>query len=130
MAAYAESQLSCSPPSVCGFCDGHCGLQEPRENRDASLEELVTTAIQRGIAGVVQIDITDVTDVEHVRQGSNDGRAIADHGAQLQLLVVAAAFEGQKLLARHRMINNCVQDLIHNGRIHSLQLRALPPASA
>ena len=74
--------LSSSPPSVCGFCDGGCGLSEPRATKDASLEELVSSTVRGGIEGVQQLEITDVTDSEHVRLGSKDGRAIADGGAQ------------------------------------------------
>ena len=121
--AYA---LSSSPPSICSFCDG-CGSQEAKET--PALDLVVRDALQSGIEGVSHIEMRDVTDVGHVRQGSKDGRAIADGGVQLQLGVVAEAFESVKLLARHRMVNGCLQAYLLDGRIHSLQLRALTPSA-
>ena len=118
--------LSSSPPSVCAFCDG-CGLQDAKET--STLDVVVRDALQSGIDGVQHIEMRDVTDKVHVRQGSKDGRAIAAGGVQLQLVVVAEAFESVKLLARHRMVNACLQAYLLDVRIHSLQLRALTPSA-
>ena len=90
-------------------------MQDAKET--PTLDLVVRDALQSGIDGVQHIEMRDVTDKVHVRQGSKDGRAIADGGVQLQLVVVAEAFESVKLLARHRMVNGCLQAYLLVGEL-------------
>jgi len=50
----------------------------------------------------------------------------ASGGGHFQVAIVSAAFEGQPLLERHRMVNDALREMI--GReIHALGLRTLAP---
>ena len=85
--------------------------------------------IRSRVEGVLSCAILDTTDADHVRQGARDGRALAAHGCQLQVSVVATSFRGQKPIARHRAVMACVKDMIDSGEIHSVQVKAkVPPA--
>ena len=48
-------------------------------------------------------------------------------GQHFEALVVAAAFEGKRPLARHRMVYAGLGDLISSGALHALSLRTLTP---
>lgn len=47
-------------------------------------------------------------------------------GGHYQLIIVAAAFQGQPLQARHRLVYGALGDLMQ-GRIHALALKAYAP---
>mmetsp|Transcript_23462 Transcript_23462/g.38826 ORF Transcript_23462/g.38826 Transcript_23462/m.38826 type:complete len:87 (+) Transcript_23462:71-331(+) len=47
-------------------------------------------------------------------------------GAKLELLVVSAKFEGKPPLARHRLVNTALADLM--DEIHALTIKAWTPA--
>merc|ERR1719235_2613264 len=89
--------------------------------------ECLERSLRTQIDGVEAISIEDVTDQEHVSQGAKDGRAIADGGLQLRLLIVATSFDGVRRIDRHRLVNESFGDLVLNGRIHSLEIRAWTP---
>lgn len=55
------------------------------------------------------------------------GHAGAREGGHYHLVIVAAAFEGQTTLARHRMIHAALGDLMRHG-IHALTIQAATPA--
>ena len=89
----------------------------------------VERIIKSRVEGVLSCAIHDTTDKGHVRQGARDGRALAAHGCQLQVSVVATSFRGQKPIARHRAVMACLKDMIDSGEIHSVQVKAkVPPA--
>lgn len=50
-------------------------------------------------------------------------------GGHYRLLIVSEAFAGQSRVARHRMLNDALADLLQ-ARIHALSIRALTPAEA
>jgi len=91
------------------------------------LLEWLESSLRSKIDGVETVSIDNVTDQEHVSEGAKDGRAIADGGLQIRLLIVATGFNGFRRLARHRLVNEVCGDLVLNGRIHSLEIRALTP---
>jgi BolA protein len=47
-------------------------------------------------------------------------------GGHYRLRIVAAAFAGLSTLARHRLVNDAVGDLLH-GPIHALSIKPLTP---
>ncbi len=65
----------------------------------------------------------------------DDSAAHAGHagaragGGHFQVLIVSRAFVGQSLLARHRMVNQAVADLIPHV-VHALSIKALTPEEA
>jgi BolA protein len=48
------------------------------------------------------------------------------NGAKLEILVVSEAFQDVPLLKRHRMVNECLQDMMDD--IHALSLKTLTPS--
>lgn len=46
-------------------------------------------------------------------------------GAHLHALVVASSFEGKTLLEQHRLVYDCLGDLL-GGRVHALGLKTVP----
>jgi len=47
-------------------------------------------------------------------------------GGHYELIIVAHAFEGKSLLARHRMVYEALQDLLRRD-IHALSIKAYTP---
>lgn len=54
------------------------------------------------------------------------GHAGAKSGGHYHVDIVAAAFVGQRTLARHRLVYDAAGDLMH-GRIHALSINAQTP---
>ena len=58
------------------------------------------------------------------------GHAGAASGAgHFRLRIVSALFEGQNRVERHRLVYDCLRDLMHT-EIHALNIEALTPAEA
>lgn len=53
----------------------------------------------------------------------------ASGGGHYRLRIVAAAFEGAKRIDRHRLVYDCLVDLMHS-EIHALAITALAPSEA
>lgn len=51
----------------------------------------------------------------------------ASGGGHYRLRLVASQFEGQRSVARHRLVYACVQDMMHTD-IHALAITALAPS--
>lgn len=51
----------------------------------------------------------------------------ASGGGHYRLRIVAGAFEGAKRIDRHRLVYDCLVDLIHS-EIHALAITALAPS--
>jgi BolA protein len=51
----------------------------------------------------------------------------ASGGGHYRLRLVSARFEGQNRLARHRLVYDCLHDLMHT-EIHALAIVALAPS--
>ena len=69
------------------------------------------------------IDIVDESHKHAGHEGAKSG------GGHFTVTVVASAFEGKKLLERHRMVYNAVGDAMHS-EIHALSIKALAPGEA
>jgi BolA protein len=50
-----------------------------------------------------------------------------DGGGHFHVLIVSSRFEGQALVARHRLVNQALGEMI-GAEIHALGLRTLAPA--
>lgn len=68
----------------------------------------------------LQLDIVDESHKHAGHEGARDGRG------HFAVRIVSAAFEGQSLLARHRLVYDALGDLMQTD-IHALALRALAP---
>ncbi len=67
-----------------------------------------------------------VTDESHLHEGHAGAKTGMGH---FHVHVVAQAFEGQRMLRRHRLIYDAVGDLM-NTDIHALRIDALPPGDS
>lgn len=72
----------------------------------------------------------DISDDSHLHAGHDGAREHAQRtsvqeGTHFSLKIVSPLFAGQSLVARHRMIYDCLGDLMHT-RIHALQIDARP----
>jgi stress-induced morphogen len=79
-----------------------------------------TTAAERVrslIAASESLMNPTMVDIVDLEQGSCQG-------AKLQVTIVSdAAFDGLPLLKRHRLVNDCLAELLADGTIHALQLK-------
>lgn len=64
-------------------------------------------------------------DVKHI-ECHDVSDTVCDGGAKLELLVVSSKFEGKSPLARHRLVNAALADLMEG--IHALTIQAWTPA--
>lgn len=53
-------------------------------------------------------------------------RVLSDDNHHFEALVIAAAFEGKRPLARHQLVYRCLGSLVGN-EIHALSIRAMTP---
>merc|ERR1712187_824319 len=67
------------------------------------------------------MEVLDVTN-GHAVIGFADGsgRALDPHGLELQLTIVSDVFDGMKLLARQRLVQDALGPEIVSGAIHAL----------
>ena len=65
----------------------------------------------------------EVDDESHLHAGHAGARG----GKHLRALVVSAAFEGKPLVARHRLVNAALADLLRDGTLHALALVTRTP---
>ena len=54
-------------------------------------------------------------------------KVLSDDNTHFEALVVAAEFEGQRPLARHQLVYQCLGSLVGN-EIHALSITALTPS--
>ena len=69
-------------------------------------------------------------DISQLIEAGLDGATVkvqSDDNTHYGALVVAAQFEGKRLLARHQMVYKCLGNLVGN-EIHALSITALTPA--
>jgi BolA protein len=66
----------------------------------------------------------EVEDESHLHAGHAGARGGGKH---LRARVVSSAFEGKPLVARHRLVNAALSELLQNGTIHALALTTLTP---
>ena len=66
----------------------------------------------------------ELQDDSHLHAGHAE--AAAHGGSHFTTVIVAANFEGQSLVQRHRMVYAAVGDLM-KGRVHALSMETLTP---
>ena len=86
----------------------------------------VQSKLRAGIPGVVHCHVRDCSD-GHTVTGFSDGskRALAKDGIQLEVLIVASAFEGVSTMKRHRTVHACLDEEFKRNAIHSIELKTL-----
>lgn len=52
---------------------------------------------------------------------------VSGDGGRFEATVISDAFEGNDLLAKHRMVYAALDDRIKSGEIHALSIRAYTP---
>ena len=53
----------------------------------------------------------------------------ASGGGHYRLLIISTLFEGQNRVNRHRLVYDCLRDMMH-AEIHALAITALTPSEA
>ena len=86
----------------------------------SSLAALVQ-ALLRDKLSATEVEVEDESHLHAGHAGARGG------GKHLRALVVSAAFEGKSLVARHRMVNAALAELLQNGTIHALALVTRTP---
>lgn len=87
------------------------------------------------VAAEIEKRLTDALSPERLEvvDDSEKHRGHAGHDARgeshFTVTVVSAAFEGQSRVARQRMVNQALEDLLRD-RVHALAIRALAPGEA
>jgi BolA protein len=66
----------------------------------------------------------ELADESHLHAGH---AGAASGGGHYRLKIVASAFEGQRLVTRHRLVYDSVHDMMHT-EIHALAITALAPS--
>jgi BolA protein len=78
---------------------------------------------QRITAGLAPLSCT--VDDDSALHAGHAGAAAG--GGHYRIRVVSAQFEGHKLVTRHRLVYDCVVDMMHT-EIHALAITALAPS--
>lgn len=84
--------------------------------------ELLLDKLTRAFAPI-DLDVVDDSAAHRGHQGAAGG------GGHFQVRIVAAAFEGKALVARHRLVYEVLAEEMA-GPVHALALRTLTPAEA
>jgi len=81
----------------------------------------VDERLRGAIPNLSHLEIRDVTN-GHAVVGFADGsrRALDPKGLELELTVVSTAFEGLRLLERHRMVGDALAPELTSGAVHAL----------
>jgi len=67
----------------------------------------------------------DVADQSHLHAGHSGARPEGE--THFHVTIVASAFDGQMRVARHRMVNKVLAELLE-ARVHAMQLTTLTPS--
>lgn len=81
----------------------------------------VERTIKSSSLGVYEVEVIDESHLHAGHAGSTGGR-------HYRVRVVATAFEGKPLVARHRMVNALFTEPLKNGAIHALALTTIAPS--
>ena len=81
-------------------------------------------AIRERLTAAFAPDHLSIQDDSH----RHAGHASAKGGGHFTVTITAEAFAGKGLLERHRMVHDAVSDLMADGTIHALSIRASAPA--
>jgi BolA protein len=83
-------------------------------------EEQINQRLNRTFAPV-SCQLTDESALHAGHAGAKSG------GGHYRLFVVAAAFEGQNRINRHRLVYDCLRDMMQT-EIHALAITAVAPS--
>lgn len=96
--------------------------QECKEMQFSTDPLWVEARLRAAISDIEYVDVEKVSSESTI--DCEDGCGLA-----LKLTVISPAFDGLKLLARHRLVNDALKPELMSGAIHSLpQLQTLTPA--
>ncbi len=84
--------------------------------------DLIVEKLTRSLSPV-EIDVHDDSDRHRGHAGAASG------GGHFQVRIVADAFQGKSLVARHRLVYDALAEEM-KGAVHALALRTLTPAEA
>jgi BolA protein len=84
--------------------------------RAERIRSLVTAALSPTV-----LELTDESALHAGHAGAASG------GSHFRLKIVSSAFEGQRLVMRHRLVYDSVHDMMHT-EIHALAITALAPS--
>ncbi|MDQ2990810.1 MAG: BolA family transcriptional regulator [Pseudomonadota bacterium] len=86
----------------------------------ATRAERIRALLSAALAPTV-LELTDESALHAGHAGAASG------GSHFRLKIVSAAFEGQRLVMRHRLVYDSVHDMMHT-EIHALAITALAPS--
>jgi BolA protein len=81
----------------------------------------VESTLRSSSLGTYEVEVIDESHLHAGHAGSTGGR-------HYRVRVVATAFEGKPLVARHRMVNALFADALKSGAIHALALVTVAPS--
>ena len=81
----------------------------------------IESTIRASSLGVYEVEVIDESHLHAGHAGSTGGR-------HYRVRVVATAFEGKPLVARHRMVNALFAEAMRSGAIHALALVTVAPS--
>ena len=79
--------------------------------------------IREKLTAALSPDQLDIIDESHLHAGHPGARG---GGGHFNVTIVSSAFDGQNLLARHRMVYDALGDAMKT-EIHALSIKALTP---
>jgi BolA protein len=79
--------------------------------------------IRERLTAALAPDQLDIIDESHLHAGHPGARS---GGGHFNVTIVSSAFEGENLLARHRMVYDALGDAMKT-EIHALSIKALTP---
>lgn len=86
------------------------------DDRPAMIRNVLETRFEP-----TELLIKDQSQLHAGHEGAKDGKGHFD------VLIVAAAFEGQNRIQRHRMVYDALNQLMHTD-IHALRIKAFTPS--
>lgn len=89
-------------------------------NAPATRAERIRSLLAAALSPTV-LELTDESALHAGHAGAASG------GSHFRLKIVASAFEGQRLVMRHRLVYDSVHDMMHT-EIHALAITALAPS--
>jgi BolA protein len=80
----------------------------------------------RSLLGALEPSVVELTDDSHMHVGH---AGAASGGGHYSLRIVSPRFEGQRLVMRHRLVYDALQEMM-KSEIHALTITALAPSEA
>ena len=80
----------------------------------------------RTLLGALEPALVEISDDSHMHVGH---AGAASGGGHFSLKIVSPRFEGQRLVMRHRLVYDALQEMM-KSEIHALAITALAPSEA